>query len=390
MAARLGATVVHEPVAGYGAAVHAGLLAATTDYVAFMDGDGSFDPDDLLALLDDVRSGRADIAVGRRRPVSRGVWPWHARLGNNLVVWWLRRRIGMAAHDIAPMRVCRREALLDLGVQDRRFGYPVELLQKATAGRLARLRARRRLPPARPRHPLEGVRLGPGHDARGPRLLAGAGMTLSVLVVAKAPETGRVKTRLGAEIGMERAAVVAAAALLDTLAAATSAVGAGHCHLSLDGDLERAVRGPELREALTGWTVHPQRGAGFGARLADAHARVRGPVVQVGMDTPHATADLLLAAAAGLADHDAVLGPAEDGGWWVLALRDPGHAAVLSDVPMSTSTTGVDTLAALVRAGLDVGTTATLRDVDEVADADAVARLAPGSRFAEAWGLVSA
>ena len=127
-----GATVVREPVPGYGAAVHAGLLAATAEYVAFMDGDGSFDADDLLPLLDDVRSGRADLAVGRRRPVARGVWPWHARLGNNLVVWWLRRRIGMAAHDIAPMRVCRREALLGLDVRDRRFGYPVELLQKAT------------------------------------------------------------------------------------------------------------------------------------------------------------------------------------------------------------------------------------------------------------------
>ena len=132
VALRWGATVVHEPVAGYGAAVHAGLLAATGEYVAFMDGDGSFDAGDLPALLDDVRSGRADLAVGRRRPVARGVWPWHARLGNNLVVWWLRRRIGMAAHDIAPIRVCRRTALLELGVRDRRFGYPVELLQKAT------------------------------------------------------------------------------------------------------------------------------------------------------------------------------------------------------------------------------------------------------------------
>ena len=79
VARRCGATVVHEPLAGYGAAVHAGLLAATGEYVAFMDGDGSFDARDLPALLDDVRSGRADLAVGRRRPVARGVWPWHAR-----------------------------------------------------------------------------------------------------------------------------------------------------------------------------------------------------------------------------------------------------------------------------------------------------------------------
>ena len=117
---------------GYGAAVHAGLEAATRDHVAFMDGDGSFDPDDLLALLEDVRSGRADLAVGRRRPVRRGVWPWHARAGNALVVAWLRRRTGMPVHDIAPMRVCRRESLLALGVEDRRFGYPVELLDRAT------------------------------------------------------------------------------------------------------------------------------------------------------------------------------------------------------------------------------------------------------------------
>ena len=132
VAARLGATVVREPTPGYGAAVHAGVEAATRDYLAVMDGDGSFDPDDLLPLLDRVRSGDADLAVGRRRPVTRGVWPWHARAGNAVVVAWLRRRIGMAAHDIAPMRVCRRQAMVDLGVADRRFGYPVELLQRAT------------------------------------------------------------------------------------------------------------------------------------------------------------------------------------------------------------------------------------------------------------------
>jgi glycosyltransferase involved in cell wall biosynthesis len=131
VARRLGATVVSEPRAGYGAAVHAGLVAATADCVAVMDGDGSMDPAELVSLLDEVAVGRADLAVGRRRPSARGVWPWHARAGNALVLWWLRRRIGMPLHDIAPMRVGRREDLLALGVQDRRFGYPVELLQRA-------------------------------------------------------------------------------------------------------------------------------------------------------------------------------------------------------------------------------------------------------------------
>jgi glycosyltransferase involved in cell wall biosynthesis len=131
VASTLGATVVREDSPGYGAAVHAGLLAATADLVAVMDGDGSFDPADLLPLVEEVRSGRTDLATGRRRPVRRGVWPWHARAGNRVVLWWLRRRIGLPVRDIAPMRVCRRADLLALDVRDRRFGYPVELLQKA-------------------------------------------------------------------------------------------------------------------------------------------------------------------------------------------------------------------------------------------------------------------
>lgn len=135
VASTLGARVVKEPTPGYGAAVHTGLLAATREYVAFMDGDGSFDPEDLLWMFAEVESGRADMAVGRRRPVNHRVWPWHARAGNRLIVSWLRRRIGMPVSDIAPMRLCRRTDLLALGVEDRRFGYPVELLQKTTAAR---------------------------------------------------------------------------------------------------------------------------------------------------------------------------------------------------------------------------------------------------------------
>lgn len=131
VARRLGALVVVESRPGYGAAVHAGLEAATAGYVAVMDGDGSMDPAQLVPLLEEVTLGRADLAVGRRRPTAKGVWPWHARAGNAVVLWWLRRRIGLPLHDIAPMRVARREDLLALGVEDRRFGYPVELLQRA-------------------------------------------------------------------------------------------------------------------------------------------------------------------------------------------------------------------------------------------------------------------
>ena len=208
----------------------------------------------------------------------------------------------------------------------------------------------------------------------------------SILVVAKAPEPGRVKTRLGNEIGMEAAAEVAAASLLDTLATCASA--ASDRHLSLAGDLGAALREAEIQAALEGWRVHPQAGAGFAERLADAHARMPGPVIQVGMDTPHLTAELLGETAARLATYDAVLGPAVDGGWWVLALRDPARAVALVGVAMSTPTTGADTRIALEAAGLSVGLAPTLRDVDTVADAHVVAALAPGSRFAEAWARV--
>ena len=131
VAASLGARVVHEARPGYGAAVHSGIEAATAQFVAVLDGDGSMDPRELLPLLDEVRSGAATMACGRRRPATRGIWPWHARAGNALVLAWLRHRTGLEVHDIAPVRVCRREDLLELGVQDRRFGYPVELLSRA-------------------------------------------------------------------------------------------------------------------------------------------------------------------------------------------------------------------------------------------------------------------
>ncbi len=131
VAERLGARVVFERQAGYGAAVHAGLTAATAEYVAVIDGDGSLDPTELPPLLEAVRSGQATMAVGRRRPMSAGAWTWHARAGNSAVSWWLRRRTGLEVHDIAPVRVCRRTDLLRLGVKDRRFGYPVELLIRA-------------------------------------------------------------------------------------------------------------------------------------------------------------------------------------------------------------------------------------------------------------------
>ena len=204
-----------------------------------------------------------------------------------------------------------------------------------------------------------------------------------VLVMAKAPVAGRVKTRLGQDVGMALAAELAAAALLDTLDACT-AYARGSCWLALDGNLRGAVRGLELESRLSLWRVFEQVGQSFAERLIQAHAAVPGPVVQIGMDTPQLTPADLGGVASGLSGYDAVLAPAEDGGWWALALRDPLHASALSGVEMSTSDTYRDTLAALHAAGLRVGTAATLRDIDDRADAQAVAAATSGA-FARAW-----
>lgn len=131
IAARWGAQVVTESRPGYGAAVHAGIEAAQTPIVAVIDGDGSLDPAELVDFVALIRAGRADLVCGRRRPIERRVWPWHARFGNLLLARLIRHSTGVAVHDIAPVRVARREALLSLGIQDRRCGYPLETVLTA-------------------------------------------------------------------------------------------------------------------------------------------------------------------------------------------------------------------------------------------------------------------
>jgi glycosyltransferase involved in cell wall biosynthesis len=130
LAAELGATVVSEPLRGFGAACWAGLVSARSDLVAFMDCDGSLDPRELPPLAEPVKRDRADLALGRRE-AARGAWPAHAKLANRVLAFELRRRAGIEVHDLGPMRVAGRQALLDLGLADRRFGWPLEMVVKA-------------------------------------------------------------------------------------------------------------------------------------------------------------------------------------------------------------------------------------------------------------------
>ncbi|MCI3929147.1 glycosyltransferase family 2 protein [Streptomyces sp. AN091965] len=131
IARALGATVVHEPRRGFGAACHAGLTAADADVVCFCDCDASLDPGLLVPFVRDVAAGRADLVLGRRRPQARGAWPPHARAGNLALSLMLRRRTGLALHDLGPLRAARRTDLLSLALTDRRSGYPLQMVVRA-------------------------------------------------------------------------------------------------------------------------------------------------------------------------------------------------------------------------------------------------------------------
>ncbi|MBF6214792.1 glycosyltransferase family 2 protein [Nocardia puris] len=125
-----GAMLVSQPQPGYGIAVRAGIDAAETEVVAVLDGDGSLDPAELPRLVAAL-GPEVDMVAGRRRPAGFGVWPWHARLGNALLAHRLRRRHGLPIHDIAAMRVHRRDRLQALGPLHPRSGYPLDLLVSA-------------------------------------------------------------------------------------------------------------------------------------------------------------------------------------------------------------------------------------------------------------------
>ncbi len=203
----------------------------------------------------------------------------------------------------------------------------------------------------------------------------------TVLVVAKAPVPGLAKTRIAAKIGADAAADLAASALLDTLD--TVVDSSMTVVVALTGDLDRAAHADEIRAVLAGLVVVPQVGTTFGERLARAHLDADGGhgVVQVGMDSPQLRAGDLIDAAERLTDHASVLGPAADGGWWLLGVRHGSDASALATVEMSTPATGQHTREVIPQ---PTALLRTLRDVDTWGDAEAVAEEFPHSRFAAA------
>jgi uncharacterized protein len=195
---------------------------------------------------------------------------------------------------------------------------------------------------------------------------------VSIVIMAKEPLPGRVKSRLCPPCTPEEAAALAEAALRDTVDAARAVPGARGV-IALDGR-----PGPWLPAGIH---VMPQRGEELSERLAAAFDDVGGPAIAIGMDTPQVTTLLLTRALRALAHAEAVLGPADDGGYWTIGLRraDP---RVFQGIPMSTSSTAALQRARLDALGLRCVPVPTLRDVDTFADALRVAAEAPESRFA--------
>ncbi len=212
----------------------------------------------------------------------------------------------------------------------------------------------------------------------------------ALLVLAKAPVPGRVKTRLCPPATPTQAARIAAAALLDTLDAVLAVPHTAPV-VAMTGQLGEAEQAEALDAALAATSVLAQSGDTLGERIAAAHADTAAllpgrPVLQIGMDTPQADARLLVHCLDVLDQPgiDAVLGPATDGGWWALGVRDPAAASLVAQVVTSRADTGVRTLAALRAAGLRVAQLPELPDVDTAQDAAAVAVGAPAGRFAAA------
>jgi rSAM/selenodomain-associated transferase 1 len=201
---------------------------------------------------------------------------------------------------------------------------------------------------------------------------------VNVLVIAKAPVPGRVKTRLCPPCTFDEAARLAEAALADTLAACAET----------DARRVLVLDGAPGAWLPAGWDVIPQRGEGLAERLANAFADVGGPAFLVGMDTPQLSGRRVRAGLAALEGADAVFGPALDGGYWAIGLRAP-DPAVFHRVPMSRVYTGAVQRARLAALGLRTADLPELRDVDDIAAARAVAAAAPGSRFAAALAAIA-
>jgi rSAM/selenodomain-associated transferase 1 len=392
-----GAEVVPEPQRGYGAACLAGVRAAAgADVILLMDADGSDDPADAARIAQYVLSGEADLAIGSRArgATEKGALTLQQRVGNAVGALALRALYGARVSDLGPLRAIRREALLRLEMREMRYGWSTEMLAKA-----ARAGLRIHEEPVAYHQRIAG-KSKVGGTLRG-SVVASVHIlrTLSrytrwrsspaqaqtvdsrreaLFIVARTPIVGQTKTRLGAQFGLEAAAALYSAFLLDLSARFAEAA-------TRDGyDLYWYFAAPDGLGDATAAEVFSasvpadaallrQVGADLGKRLRHGFQalRLRGyeRIIVIGSDSPQLPATWVREAFATLRHDDVVIGPARDGGYYLLGLRtESGAPDLFTGIPMSAPDTCARTIKRARRLNLSVGYTPRSFDVDEVGD----------------------
>ncbi|MEP7104260.1 MAG: DUF2064 domain-containing protein [Chloroflexota bacterium] len=397
VAAAAGATIIHEPRIGYGRACLSGGEAARASghaLVAWLDGDGSCDPAELPAMVAVADRSGADLVLGRRRDPQPGALPWHARAGNDLVAALLRLRTQKAVGDVPPFKLVRADALDVLRLDETGYGWSVQLVGRALAHPALRVVEVESRFGARTggRSKVSG-RLGPSLRA-GQAMLGQARAATRrrgvLVLMAKAPRSGHSKTRLEKELGTPAAMAFWNACLGDAGDLVRRAARAA--------DLDVAAMVPTPSDAgpvraLTGLPTLVQRHPGLGHALLEVSSLAAPFTIALSADVPTLPAPVIERAARALDKLPAVLGPGEDGGYYLVGLRSRVGVGIrrraFLDAPMGSTTVLAHTRSALGEALL----LESWRDVDTIADLEALRRdlarsPAPPPRLAE-WAAIA-
>jgi len=388
-----GARVLSELLRGYGRACARGASEAHCEIVVFLDADGANDPQDIQALVTPIAEGSADLVLGSRLGPGRAAaarsaaMPAHQRLGNRLAALLIRVRHGVPVTDLSPFRAIRRSTLRALPIEDLTFGWPTEMIVNAAragwriievpvscrprSGGRSKVSGTLRGATLAAVHIL-GAILGSTRTAgpkavRGPERGAATRGTAAVVIMAKQPVPGRTKTRLCPPLTPAEAAELAEALLRDTIGLVSGLRG-----------IEMAVAVSPLsavdpmRQFLpSGARILAVEGASIGECLSGATSRLfsEGParVIALNADSPSLPAAYLERAADLLASNDAVLGPAEDGGYYLIGLRQP-QPGLFEGIAWSTAHVAAQTLARASELGLTVALLPVWYDVDTPAD----------------------
>ena len=373
LASSAGARVVHEPRRGYGRACLSGAQAAMGhQLIAFLDGDGSCDPAELPRLL--AVADNADLVLGRRTEIAPGALAWHARAGNRLVATLIGTRTGRGVHDLPPFKVVRSDAIAALGLSDVAYGWTVELVGRAIMHPALRVVEA----PVSFRQRIGGTskvsgRLGPSLRAGRAMLSQAVGATRSrglLVLMAKAPACGRSKTRLAADVGERVAAGFWAASLQDSARKLLA--------VALEEDMDVLAMTPSEEDAagvrcLTGLPCLVQRLRGLGQALLEVSELPAPFSIAISADVPTLPPEVLREAVLALRSAPAVLGPGEDGGYYLVGTRR-ALSVRLREKAFLEAPMGGEQVFAHTRAAL--GSTAELRSWPDVDTGQELGRLA--------------